>query len=136
MPDGILQDLHQDHEQVSGLIEQLTMEQLSLEYGAERRRLRVVKMRGMKYRGGYHDFTIETGGLVIYPRLVAAEHHKAFLGEPTSTGSPELDALLGWRHRARDDDAVRDAVQLEIVVAGRQVVEQHHRAAPTRKKIL
>jgi circadian clock protein KaiC len=56
----------------------ITLEQLSLEYGAERRRLRVVKMRGMKYRGGYHDFTIETGGLVIYPRLVAAEHHKAF----------------------------------------------------------
>ena len=73
----------------------ITLEQLSLEYGAERRRLRVVKMRGMKYRGGYHDFTIETGGLAIYPRLVAAEHHKAFLGELTSTGSPELDALLG-----------------------------------------
>jgi circadian clock protein KaiC len=73
----------------------ITLEQISLEYGAERRRLRVVKMRGMKYRGGYHDFTIETGGLAIYPRLVAAEHHKAFLGEMTSTGSAELDALLG-----------------------------------------
>ena len=73
----------------------ITLEQLSLDYGAERRRLRVVKMRGMKYRGGYHDFTIETGGLAIYPRLVAAEHHKAFLGELTSTGSFELDALLG-----------------------------------------
>ena len=73
----------------------ITLEQLALEYGAERRRLRVVKMRGMKYRGGYHDFTIETGGLAVYPRLVAAEHHKAFLGEPTSTGSSELDALLG-----------------------------------------
>src|SRR5215212_3078444 len=73
----------------------ITLEQLALDYGAERRRLRVVKMRGMKYRGGYHDFTIETGGLAIYPRLVAAAHHKAFLGEPTSTGSPELDALLG-----------------------------------------
>src|SRR3954470_13319360 len=73
----------------------VTLEQLALEYGAERRRLRVVKMRGMKFRGGYHDFTIETGGLAIYPRLVAAEHHKAFLGELTSTGSPELDALLG-----------------------------------------
>src|SRR5580700_5364536 len=73
----------------------ITLEQLSLEYGAERRRLRVVKMRGMKYRGGYHDFTIETGGLVIYPRLVAAEHHKAFLGELTSAGCSELDALLG-----------------------------------------
>jgi circadian clock protein KaiC len=73
----------------------ITLEQLSLEYGAERRRLRVVKMRGMKYRGGYHDFTIQTGGLAIYPRLVAAEHHKAFLGEVTSAGSSELDALLG-----------------------------------------
>jgi len=73
----------------------ITLEQLSLEYGAERRRLRVVKMRAMKYRGGYHDFTIETGGLAIYPRLVAAEHHRAFLGELTSTGSAELDALLG-----------------------------------------
>src|SRR3954467_14503342 len=73
----------------------VTLEQLALEYGAARRRLRVVKMRGMKFRGGYHDFTIETGGLAIYPRLVAAEHHKAFLGELTSTGSPELDALLG-----------------------------------------
>jgi circadian clock protein KaiC len=73
----------------------ITLEQLALEYGAERRRLRVVKMRGMKYRGGYHDFTILTGGLAIYPRLVAAEHHKAFLGELTSTGSAELDLLLG-----------------------------------------
>ncbi len=73
----------------------ITLEQLSLEYGAERRRLRVVKMRGMKYRGGFHDFTIESGGLAVYPRLVAAEHHRAFLGELTSTGCPELDALLG-----------------------------------------
>jgi circadian clock protein KaiC len=73
----------------------ITLEQLSIEYGAERRRLRVVKMRGMSYRGGYHDFAIVTGGLAIYPRLVAAEHHKAFLGELTSTGSAELDALLG-----------------------------------------
>jgi circadian clock protein KaiC len=73
----------------------ITLEQISLDYGAERRRLRVVKMRGMKFRGGYHDFTIETGGLAVYPRLVAAEHHKAFLGERTSTGLTELDALLG-----------------------------------------
>jgi circadian clock protein KaiC len=73
----------------------VALEQLALDYGAERRRLRVVKMRGMSYRGGYHDFTIERGGLAIYPRLIAAEHHKAFLGEMTSTGSPQLDALLG-----------------------------------------
>ena len=80
------------HSIVHGVV---TLEQLALDYGAERRRLRVVKMRGMSYRGGYHDFTIERGGLAIYPRLIAAEHHKAFLGEMTSTGSAELDALLG-----------------------------------------
>ena len=59
----------------------IDLEQLALDYGAERRRLRVVKMRGIKFRGGYHDFTIETGGLEVFPRLVAAEHHKPFIGE-------------------------------------------------------
>lgn len=71
------------------------LEQLALEYGAERRRLRVIKMRGIKFRGGFHDFTIEKGGLSIYPRLVAAEHHKRFLGDLTSSGNAELDQLLG-----------------------------------------
>jgi circadian clock protein KaiC len=73
----------------------ITLEQLALDYGAERRRLRVVKMRGIDFRGGYHDFTIEKGGLAIFPRLVAAEHHKAFLGELTPSGNAGLDALLG-----------------------------------------
>jgi circadian clock protein KaiC len=73
----------------------ITLEQLALDYGAERRRMRVVKMRGIPFRGGYHDFTIKTGGLAIFPRLVAAEHHKAFLGELTASGSAQLDALLG-----------------------------------------
>lgn len=71
------------------------LEQLAIDYGAERRRLRVVKMRGIKFRGGFHDFTIETGGLAIYPRLVAAEHHKAFAGDFTPSGNAELDKLLG-----------------------------------------
>lgn len=73
----------------------VTLEQIALEYGAERRRLRVVKMRGIAFRGGYHDFTIQTGGLSIFPRLVAAEHHKPFLGEYAPSGNAELDALLG-----------------------------------------
>src|SRR6185312_8033695 len=71
------------------------LEQLALDYGAERRRLRVIKMRGIKFRGGYHDFTIQTGGIAIYPRLVASEHHKVFIGDRTKSGSTELDALLG-----------------------------------------
>lgn len=73
----------------------ITLEQLALDYGAERRRLRVVKLRGSQYRGGYHDFSIEPGGLDVYPRLVAAEHHAEFDDRPVSTGSPGLDRLLG-----------------------------------------
>ncbi|HEX3231092.1 MAG TPA: ATPase domain-containing protein [Pyrinomonadaceae bacterium] len=75
-----------------GVIE---MEQLSPDYGRSRRRLRVSKMRGVQFREGYHDYTIETGGLRIFPRLVAAEHHLDFRREPVSSGVPELDELLG-----------------------------------------
>jgi circadian clock protein KaiC len=71
------------------------LEQLAIDYGAERRRLRVIKMRGIQFRGGYHDFTIEKGGLEIYPRLVAAEHHAHFVDEFTPSGNAELDKLLG-----------------------------------------
>jgi len=73
----------------------LLLEQSAIDYGAERRRLRVVKMRGIQFRGGFHDFTIQKGGLEIYPRLIAAEHHKEFPAEYTSSGSAELDQLLG-----------------------------------------
>ncbi|MBW7966881.1 AAA family ATPase [Bradyrhizobium sp. BR 10261] len=71
------------------------LEQLAIDYGAERRRLRVIKMRGIRFRGGYHDFIIEQGGLTIFPRLVAAEHHKSFTGDFTPSGNAELDQLLG-----------------------------------------
>jgi circadian clock protein KaiC len=73
----------------------ITLQQTALDYGSERRRLRVKKMRGIKFREGYHDFIIETGGIKIFPRLVAAEHHKPFIGELTGSGVPELDTLLG-----------------------------------------
>ena len=71
------------------------LEQLALDYGAERRRMRVIKMRGIRFRGGFHDFNIERGGLLIFPRLIAAEHHKSFPGEVTPSGNTELDQLLG-----------------------------------------
>jgi circadian clock protein KaiC len=73
----------------------IVLEQSAQDYGAERRRLRVVKMRGVKYRGGYHDFVIETGGVAVFPRLVAAEHHRDFLGELVSTGIERLDQMIG-----------------------------------------
>jgi circadian clock protein KaiC len=71
------------------------LEQLAIDFGAERRRLRVVKMRGIHFRGGFHDFTIEKGGLAVYPRLVAAEHHKIFVGDFTPSGLAGVDELLG-----------------------------------------
>jgi circadian clock protein KaiC len=86
------QDDLQLHSIAHGVV---TLEQLALDYGAERRRMRVVKMRGMKFRGGYHDFIIAEGGLRIFPRLIAAEHHKSFLGNVTPSGNAELDQLLG-----------------------------------------
>src|SRR5678810_639182 len=73
----------------------IRLEELSPEYGAERRRLRVIKYRGQSYRGGYHDFIIATGGVRVFPRLVAAEHRMAFKRDVVSTESPELNALLG-----------------------------------------
>ncbi|HEV2883716.1 MAG TPA: ATPase domain-containing protein [Pyrinomonadaceae bacterium] len=75
-----------------GVIE---MEQLSPDYGKSRRRLRVSKMRGVKFREGYHDYAIATGGIQIFPRLIAAEHHLDFKLEPVSSGVDGLDRLLG-----------------------------------------
>jgi len=71
------------------------LEQLNPEYGSERRRLRVVKYRGRKFRGGYHDYTIRTGGIDLYPRLVAAEHRGSVTHTKLPSGVPEMDALLG-----------------------------------------
>jgi circadian clock protein KaiC len=71
------------------------MQQLSPDYGMSRRRLRVVKMRGVKFSEGYHDYIIATGGLRTFPRLVAAEHRVEFHQEKVSSGLPELDALFG-----------------------------------------
>jgi len=71
------------------------LEQLNPDYGAERRRLRVVKYRGVKFRGGYHDYVIEQGGLAVFPRLVAAEHRQEMTRGKLASDLPALDALLG-----------------------------------------
>jgi circadian clock protein KaiC len=73
----------------------VTLEQLYPEFGAERRRLRVVKYRGVKYRGGFHDYVIRAGGLEVYPRLVAAEHRRAQTQRKLASGLEGLDSLLG-----------------------------------------
>ena len=71
------------------------LEELAPEYGPERRRLRVIKYRGRHFRGGFHDFSIETGGVRVFPRLVAAEHKTVFKRETVPSNSVELDALSG-----------------------------------------
>jgi len=73
----------------------VSLEQIAPEYGAERRRLCVSKLRGRSYRGGYHDFRIVHGGLEVYPRLIASEHRRAFTAERFLSGLAALDTLLG-----------------------------------------
>ena len=73
----------------------IRLDQLSMGYGADRRRLRIAKLRGSSFRSGHHDCVIRTGGLVVFPRLVAAEHRTEFVASPISSSIPELDALLG-----------------------------------------
>jgi circadian clock protein KaiC len=71
------------------------MEELIPDYGAERRRLRVMKYRGQTFRGGYHDFTIKTGGVQVYPRLVAAEYRTRMKSSVLTSGIAAFDKLLG-----------------------------------------
>jgi circadian clock protein KaiC len=73
----------------------ILLEELAPAYGAERRRLRIIKYRGQRYRGGFHDFIIGTGGVQVFPRLVAAEHINGTSRKQLSTGNRPFDALLG-----------------------------------------
>jgi circadian clock protein KaiC len=73
----------------------ITLEKESPRYGRTRRRLSIDKLRGVAFREGYHDFRIETGRLVVFPRLVAGEHPARAALEPLPSGVAALDALLG-----------------------------------------
>ncbi len=73
----------------------IRLEQLTIAYGSERRRLRVFKMRGRAFRGGYHDYIIRKGGLQIFPRLVASDHIEPLHDDvPVKSGVEDLDKLL------------------------------------------
>lgn len=75
-----------------GVIE---LEQLSPDYGRSRRRLRILKMRGVRFREGYHDYNIEPGGLRVFPRIIASDHRTDVRHDPVSSGHKDLDDLLG-----------------------------------------
>jgi circadian clock protein KaiC len=94
----MLDDLSSEHDDLN--LHSLSHAVIRLEhnpppYGAERRRLNVIKMRGTAFRGGWHDYTIRKGGLTIFARLSAADHHMNFRFEPVASGVGELDAMLG-----------------------------------------
>ncbi len=72
----------------------IVLERMVPQYGRARRRLHVTKVRGSHFREGYHDYEIVRGGVVVYPRLVAAEHHEEFARENYPSGVPNLDAML------------------------------------------
>ncbi|RBP15528.1 circadian clock protein KaiC [Roseiarcus fermentans] len=94
----LLDDLTSDsndktvHSVAHGVIQ---LEDVPTNYGGGRRRLRVPKFRGRSFRLGYHDYAIRTGGVAVFPRLVAAEHRTRFDRSQISSGLAELDALLG-----------------------------------------
>ena len=73
----------------------LGLDQATGDYGPVRRHLRIVKMRGVRYRGGEHDVHLDTGGLQVFPRLIASEHRAQFVSAVASTGTASLDQLLG-----------------------------------------
>lgn len=82
----------QVHSIVHGLV---SMVMAPLKYGMFRRTLSVTKLRGVEFREGSHDYVIKRGGLAVFPRLVAAEHHRPFEKTTESSGNRELDALVG-----------------------------------------
>jgi circadian clock protein KaiC len=87
-PDGDMQL----HSLAHGVI---VLDHRLVEYGAERRRLEVKKLRGARFRGGFHDFRIRTGGLDVYPRLEIAPASGVLKPEEIRSDSPQLDRLLG-----------------------------------------
>lgn len=71
------------------------LNQNARDYGPDKRNVRVVKLRGVKFRSGEHDFDLDRGGLCVFPRLSAGEHVTTFDDRPVSTGTAALDDMLG-----------------------------------------
>ncbi len=73
----------------------VTIEQMASDYGAERRRVKINKLLGVNFVGGYHDAAIVQGGVKVFPRLVASEHEAPFEPGVINSGISELDSLVG-----------------------------------------
>ena len=103
------------------------LDQLAPIYGGERRRLRVVKCRGQSFRGGYHDFNIEPGGVAVFPRLVAADHRAGFRGKILHSGIAQLDQLLGGGTSAGSSTLV-----IGPAGTGKSLLSLHYSLPPSR----
>lgn len=75
---------HRDQDLQNLVHDSLEFKQHAPDYGDVRRRLKVIKGRSMRYRGGYHNFRICTGGLEVYPRLERGENAAKSTGEVRS----------------------------------------------------
>lgn len=73
----------------------ILLEQRERAFGSVRRTMRVIKMRGADYQSGWHDFAITENEVLMFPSLIADEHHRDFVHEVLSSDVPELDELLG-----------------------------------------
>lgn len=113
----------------------IALERLPMEYGAERRRLHVKKLRGALFTGGYHDFRIRTGGLAVYPRVqyAAPTGDETISDDPVSSGSEEMDTLLGGGLARGTSTLITGAAgtgkSVLAIQFARSVVEHGERAA-------
>jgi circadian clock protein KaiC len=73
----------------------ILLEKFRAAYGVERRQIHIAKLRGVNFKGGTHDYIIEKGGITIFPRLVSSHYKSNYSPERISSGSKELDALIG-----------------------------------------
>jgi len=101
----------------------LSLEQRRREYGVVRRRLAVAKLRGVNYKSGYHDYVIQTGGIAVFPSLVAADHQSDFPANVASSGLVALDKLLAGRLRCH-------AGGQQVARAGVDIVRRAQRRFP------
>lgn len=73
----------------------ISLARRTLDYGVTRRQVEVRKVRGSAFREGLHDYQIRTGGMRVFPRLVAADHGMSFPDAQALSGNTALDLLLG-----------------------------------------
>ncbi len=72
----------------------ITLEQIEHAFGAARRRMRVVKLRGGNFQSGWHDYAIRTGEILVFPSLIAQEHHRPGDGLEIFSGIESFDHLF------------------------------------------